>query len=353
MRWLAAPALVLALGAKESAVALPVALAAASVCRDAPLERLRALARDRLTWVLALIGAAWVIVRAPAAGAALGGAAYAFSWKAVWPNLLTYGAWAANCWWPTLNDISDAVSPRQFGWGIGLLALGVTSSLLPVTRTRGAASAFVAFLALLLPVLALSSHTYHYYLTLPLAALAWWIAVLVDVALSRAPRVPAWVAAVGLVLTIAGNGQAIVRHVERLPWRDQGQRSEAIMDRALIAERAPPIARLAAGRAVALVAPQPPSPRRRARNRARTTSTTSAASTFSTPNGSEVPTPADGRVLGGLSPRGPASRDAGRHARARRRPAPLNHGQFFSRGASHSPITSSTSRRTCESGSDE
>lgn len=239
VRWLAAPALVLAVGAKESAVALPIALAAATVCREAPLERLRALARDRLAWLLALTGAAWVIVvRAPAAGAALGGAAYAFSWKAVWPNLLTYGAWAANCWWPTLNDISDAVSPRQFGWGAGLLALGVASALLPATRKRGAAAAFLAFLALLLPVLALSSHTYHYYLTLPLTALAWWIAILVETALSRAPRLAAWATAVALALTVAGNGHAIVRHVELLPWRDQGQRSEAIMDRALIAERA-------------------------------------------------------------------------------------------------------------------
>ncbi|MFN8589487.1 MAG: hypothetical protein U0704_16975 [Candidatus Eisenbacteria bacterium] len=238
-RWAALPAFALALGAKESAIALPLALGVAACAVDDSRARFAALVRDPLAWALAALAVAWaLVVRVPAAGGALGGEAYAFSPRAIGPNLQTYAAWAANCWWPTLRDIGDAVAPKQFAWGLGLLGAGLASAVVPATRARGAAAAFAAFVLLLAPVLPLASHTYHYYLALPLAALAWWVAVLLDTALAAAPAALAWTAGGALAAAIAWNGHAIARNVERLPWRDNGQRSEAIMDRALIAERA-------------------------------------------------------------------------------------------------------------------
>lgn len=234
-RWLAVPCFALGLLAKESVLGLPVALAAiaAFIPQDSPRG---AWWRDRLLWTLSALALAWVAVLRPgSSSAALGDAAYAIDARAMLPNLLTYAAWTLNACFLTVRDVSDRVSPEQFGWAYGLFGLWIVASGVPALRRRGVLAALVAFVALLLPVLVLGAHTYHYYLVIALPAAALLLAALADAALTRAARGVAWSIAVVIAALLAWNGAALSDRIEYTPFKAEGLRADAIVDRALIA----------------------------------------------------------------------------------------------------------------------
>ena len=237
-RWLAMPLYACALLAKESVLGLPIALAAMSALM--PNDKPRpSWWRDRLLWTLAAVSLAWVaLLRPGSSGAALGDTAYAIDLRAMLPNLLTYAAWTLNAWFPTVRDVSDRVAPEQSGWAFGLLAGWLAASCVPALRRRGVLAALGAYVALLLPVLVLGAHTYHYYLVIALPAAAALIAALADFAFTRAPRAAAWVVAVTVAALLAWNGALLSDRIENTPFKALGLRADPIVDRALIATNA-------------------------------------------------------------------------------------------------------------------
>jgi len=237
-RWLAAPLFVSALLAKESVLGLPIALAAISalISSDPPLPSWR---RDRLLWTLAALSLMWVaLLRPGSSSAALGDTAYTIDLRAMLPNLLTYAAWTLNAWFPTVRDVSDRVAPGQYGWAFGLFALWLAACCVPALRRRGVLAALGAYVALLLPVLVLGAHTYHYYLVIALPAAAGLIAALADFGFTRTPRVVAWSVAVLVATLLAWNGALLSDRIENTPFKAPGLRADPIVDRARIATNA-------------------------------------------------------------------------------------------------------------------
>jgi len=237
-RHLAAPLLLLALLGKESVAGAPLVIGALAL-RPPVRARLGELARDPLAWTLAALSLGWaLLVRPGGDGAALGGAAYALDARAVGANLLTYLGWTANAWIATVRDVSDRVSPREYGWAAALLAAWLAAAAHPALRRGGALAALVAFVALLAPVLPLASHTYHYYLVAALPAAAFLVALLLDGATAGRARPLRLPLAGALALALAVNGALLVERIETAPFRAPGLRADAIVDRALIAANA-------------------------------------------------------------------------------------------------------------------
>lgn len=237
-RWLAVPCFLLALLSKESALPLPLALLALE--RAAPAARSRFPARrlDPVWIVLAAIAAAGVLAIVAKDGAATDASRpYALvAGPNLWHNGLTYLGWTVNHWLPTMRTFSDAAEPAVFGWGAAALAawgLGLASAAL---RRRGWFAAGLWFFAFLIPVLPLESHTYHYYLTLPLLGAAWCLAIALDAAFERLGA-RSWPAAAALAAVFALNGRAVVERIATAPLSVPGHLSDPVLDRAAIARR--------------------------------------------------------------------------------------------------------------------
>jgi hypothetical protein len=271
-RWLAVPLFVLSLLSKESTVLLPVA-AVLLVHRN--LRRRGAATglvwRDPLVWSLAAVSALylgyfWVVayaryfVPSQAQEPASPAAAYAIGLGPhLWQNALSLVGWSVNLFIFTVRGVSDAVDPAVFPWAVAAL-LGWSAGLaLPALRRRGWIEGGALFGTLLLPVLPLHHHTYHYYLDAPLAGAAWCVAALVDAALARvsvrraagpprradrtrAPRSAGlrrtWAIAGALAAGLTLNGFALVRKIETHPFVRPELRSDPVVDRALIAQHA-------------------------------------------------------------------------------------------------------------------
>lgn len=240
-RWLATPLYALALLAKESALPLPLALLAmprpaAAAVRDRW--------RDPVWIALAALAAlqAAAFLRAGAMGAAGASPAYGVGLGAdLWRNGLTYLGWTANAWLPLTRSFADAQEPGVWGWGAAALALWVIGLASPALRRRGWLGAGAWYASFLIPYLPLASHTYHYYLTLPLVGAAACVAIAADAGLERMRAKPAeaaaWIAAALLAAALAANSYFLVRRIETAPFTAPGHRSDPIVDRALIAER--------------------------------------------------------------------------------------------------------------------
>ncbi|HTK31538.1 MAG TPA: hypothetical protein VL332_06195 [Candidatus Saccharimonadaceae bacterium] len=257
-RWLAVPAFAIALLAKESVLPLP--LVALSVAALSPGRARRALL-DPVAIALFVVGAAYAVYFVRSAypayfvapgGAAGGRAAYAAGLGPhVLANALTLTGWAANAWWPTVRGVADAVDASVFPWAYAAIALWLGGLAWPRLRASGWLEGGVLFAGFLLPVVALSHHTYHYYLTAPLIGMAWCVAALADATLRPvratatgdepppgAPGTPlGWSIAVALGALLTWNGAALVRRIETAPFTDPHLRSDATVDRALIASR--------------------------------------------------------------------------------------------------------------------
>ena len=162
-------------------------------------------------------------------------------------NLLTYFGWAVTILLPFVRTFGDKVDPAMFvpgGIVVALAAFGLFSRRL---RARGWAPALVAVIAMLVPVLGLSNHTYRYYLYTSLTNFGWLLAIAFDAGMdafrARAKaedrrRSRAAVAAVALVsFLLLGNSVLLVRKVETMPFVTPLSRADATVDRALVAER--------------------------------------------------------------------------------------------------------------------
>jgi len=101
-------------------------------------------------------------------------------------NLLTYLGWTANFILPTVRTFADVVDPPVFGYGIAVALLWLLGLASQDLRARGWLAAGALYLAMLLPVLPLRNHTYHYYLYGPLLGAAWGVALLADFDAGRA-----------------------------------------------------------------------------------------------------------------------------------------------------------------------
>lgn len=290
-RWLALPLYAAALLCKESVLALPVALAACQVWRrraprpapttvptaSAPIapgpRALLDATLDPLAIAMAALGTLYILyfIATQDLAPALGAAPYAAGPGGhVAANALSYLGWTANVFLPTVRGFTDAVDPRVFGWAVALIALWGAGCVARSLRDRGWIEAGVIYVAMLLPVLPLRNHTYHYYLYAALPAAAWALAALSDWALAPLLEVPAAAAraaappaaasprrrrdaaatvpvarparaavAWGIAAMAGGllalNGALLVRKIESAPLLLPQLRAEPLVDRARIA----------------------------------------------------------------------------------------------------------------------
>ncbi len=266
-RWLALPLFAAALLARESVLLLPLALV--PLLRGDPRRRPGRGARawrDPLVLALAALAVALggYVIAADTLGTRSGPGAYGVDLgPGLLANLASYLGWSANFLLPTVRRFQDGADPLVYGWGAGLLALWLAGLLSPGLRRRGWLAAGALYLALLLPALPLAHHTYHYYLYAPLAGLAWCVAAAIDLLLEHLPRrdrgveperkgppapvAPgradsgplAWGLGVAAVALLAVNGGMLARKIETMPFAAApALRADAVVDRALIAERA-------------------------------------------------------------------------------------------------------------------
>ena len=261
-RWLAVPLFALSLLSKESTLLLPAAAVAYHWGRrqghsgadrpSAPLDPviiiLGATSAIYLAYfVMSAYSTYFVPARAFTPGAGSESAAYGVGIGShLWQNFLSYAGWTVNFLLPTVQGFSDAVDPKVFWWGAGLVALWLAGLDSRALRERGWLVGGALYLCFLLPVLPLRHHTYHYYLYAPLAGAAWLAAALADAGwawLTRPRRSPArtsrghagrrtatvsrrapgndaaaWLGLGVLVLLLTLNGALLVHKVETYPF---------------------------------------------------------------------------------------------------------------------------------------
>jgi hypothetical protein len=252
-RWAALPVFALALLAKESALAVPVVAALGALRRGerpdsaTTLRPLRDAVRDPLVVAMAGLAVAFAAYALTSDAMGARGAADDAAYSAglgghVFGNLWSYVSWTVNAWLPTMHGFSDAREPSGDAWAWAALGLGTLAAFAPALRRLGFARAALAFVALLLPVLPLRHHTYHYYLTVPLLGAAWAVAVLFAAPWrTRSPRRPpgapsaAAVVAAALAALLTWSGAVLVRRIETMPFGRTGLLAEPTMDRARIA----------------------------------------------------------------------------------------------------------------------
>jgi hypothetical protein len=173
-------------------------------------------------------------------------------------NAITYLGWTVSMLLPTTRGFEDMAEPSLWPWAACAAALWVAGGFSARLRASGWLSGGATFVFLLLPVLGLRNHTYHYYLYAPLIGASWCAAALVDAWPRPAPqaaagrRRPERVAAapashpasplVWPTVLVAGaflvlNGALLVRKIEHMPFVDERLRADPIVDRARIARR--------------------------------------------------------------------------------------------------------------------
>jgi hypothetical protein len=238
VRWLALPAFALALPCKESVLPLPAALWF--------LQRWREERTDRLTVALCLVSAAYALyLLAPRHS----GIAIAFDPRQAYGldfggsmlrNLLTYPGWAVDL--PRLTPglrYVDAPNPDLFPLSAIVLTACAVAATWPPLEVRGFHVGVVGFLLLLIPVLPLRNHTYHYYLYAPLLPFSLSLAALIATLGERIGERRLWQLAAMACLTLAWNGNALVQHLEARTSQVYPElRGDPIVDRARIAEHA-------------------------------------------------------------------------------------------------------------------
>jgi hypothetical protein len=166
---------------------------------------------------------------------------------------------------PSAVRFVDVRNPDLFGLAVGSLVAWGLALAVPGLRARAWLPAGATFLLLLIPVLPLRNHTYHYFLYAPLTAAAWCVGAVLDLALTRrAPRramtprgkwkkgaqggVPKrtarresapWLIAGGCLVLLTWNGARLVRQMEMRPMQVfPGLRGDPIVDRSIIAKNA-------------------------------------------------------------------------------------------------------------------
>ena len=171
-RWLAVPLFALAMLCKESVLAFPLALAGL-------------LGRRGLRLAGAMLATGVVLFLASGLQHRMfdtrGTSPYATSsGMSLLVNLATLVTWFAAPWHPYPDRIASP-NPALVPWAFGIVGFGAAALL--VNRRRGARAVGLAalwFVALLLPVLPLRTHSYAYYLYLPQIGFLLLVAVAVE-----------------------------------------------------------------------------------------------------------------------------------------------------------------------------
>jgi len=134
------------------------------------------------------------------------------------------------------------VDPRASGWALGLLLAVIAGAIARPLRARGWIGVWLAYLAMLLPVLPLANHTYHYYLAAALPCAAAALALLLDATVAGVPRSTQWTAGAVLAAVLAVNGAELVNTNETMPLTPAvpALRADPTVDRARIASTALP-----------------------------------------------------------------------------------------------------------------
>lgn len=277
-RLLAVPLFSLALLSKESTVLLPFWLvlfgpgpAHGGAGDDGPRTSpgLRSHPADPVLLALCAVAVAYgvLLVRMDVFGVRHAGAQQAYSLRfdsGLATGFLTYLGWTANFFLATVRGFADAMDPAVYPWGVAALAAWLVGLASRELRARGWLAAGAWFFALLIPVLPLGNHIYHYYLCAPLAGAVWCVAAAFDAAASRfgiarrasdgrrkaparrrelegsggTPVAGRWVTAVAVAALLVWNGAALVGKIETHPFADSRLRADPTVDRALIARNA-------------------------------------------------------------------------------------------------------------------
>ncbi len=246
-RWLAPPLFALALISKESVVLLPLALAFSPGWLDGRPEpqapRAAEAGPNRVLMAMGAVAVAYAAMffMVDVFGVRSGlsrSAPYAVSpGTHVVANAASYLGWTANLPIFTMRSFEDAADPLVFPWAAGLTALWLAGLAWPRLRASGWLAGGATYALLLLPVLGLRNHTYHYYLYAPLAGASWCAAALFEATFARALPTRAWAAAAALGLALVANGALLVHKIETYPFVDPRLRAEPVVDRARIARR--------------------------------------------------------------------------------------------------------------------
>ena len=254
-RWMAAPVYASALLCKESVLLLPAVLLLFLAWDRRPRTEIKGTAGkvwrhelaksagDPLVWVLVVLGAAYAayfLASKPMAYALAGSGAEAYALGIgphLWGNALTYLGWTLYFLYPTVQGFTDAVDPRVFPYGVLALAIWLVGAFVPALRTRGWVLGGALYVLLLLPVLPLANHTYHYYLYGALVGTAWCVAAASEAGLRAAKgRRRAGAMVTGVVLFgLVANAFAVVRRIETQPFAHPELLAEPVVDRARIA----------------------------------------------------------------------------------------------------------------------
>jgi hypothetical protein len=272
LRWLALPAFAFALMCKESVLLLPLALLLTPGLADPHAAGVGGVSADSSrrvpVFALCALSAGWLamLFAIDVFGVRSGlhsSAPYALSVGShVVTNAATYLGWTVLFWAPLVRSFGDAVDPNVYPVAVIVALLWLAGLFIKPLRDRGWLAAGATYALLLVPVLGLRNHTYHYYLYAPLIGAAFAFAALLDAVFAaftsasdtpprrafraRAPEPPP--AAVNAVLPGAAfalvlatllivNGAVLVHKIETYPFLDPRLRSDATVDRELIAER--------------------------------------------------------------------------------------------------------------------
>jgi hypothetical protein len=278
-RWLAVPLFAAAILARESVMFLPLALAvlldwdtrrapesgghgaARSAAHGTTARAMRSW-HDPLLITLAGLSLAEIVfmLGSRVMGPATGTAPYALSaGRGLVRGALTYLGWTVNFLLPTVRSYQDAIEPQAYAWGVGALALWLAGLASPGLRRRGWLAAGAFYAAMLLPVLPVTHHTYHYYLCPSLIGFGWCVGAALDWALERATvqrerrptrtrAVPAaaasanaplaWSLSLAIAFALIVNATLLVSKIESMPFMDTSLHADTTVDRGLIAERA-------------------------------------------------------------------------------------------------------------------
>lgn len=259
MRWAALPLFVLALLWKEAVITLPAVVMLASWARAARPphgpDRGGSPLRDPLVISLLAVSVAfaaylWGTDAVGARRVSEGAQQSAYSagvGRHVLENALSYIGWTVNAWFPSVRGFGDARDPAVYPWAWAAIALAAVGLAWPRLRRHGFAHAVAAYLVLLLPVLPLRHHTYHYYLTVPMLGAGWVVASLLaalmparsgGVAARNGKRTP-WpgLAAALAVVLLTWNGALLVQRIATQPFAIPGLLSNSLTDRARIAAK--------------------------------------------------------------------------------------------------------------------
>ncbi len=149
-------------------------------------------------------------------------------------SLQTYFKWAFNLAQSWKEFPSNVLDPGAVPWLLVGTAIFILLNVLFPAHRRKTILCSLWFFLMLLPVLPLVEHPYHYYLYIPLAGFGPALGVLLA-ALVRSRRWE-YVTSGVLIVAFALNSSLVVSRIENATVSDSQRRREAVFDRPIVAE---------------------------------------------------------------------------------------------------------------------